>query len=255
MSSKKPLLRISGLSVIYPGSDEFAIENVSFEIFPRTINMLIGPNGSGKSTVLKAIIGSVGYQGEIKFEEEIGVNDSGGKGDLIAHTTLMGYVPQRLEYDLTIPITVNDFLSLALLKCVHDGNSKEEFIRDSLGKVQAIDLRHRLLGSLSGGQRQRVVLARALIHHPRLLILDEPEAGVDVSGEHLIYRLLQDLVDNHDIAALIATHELEIVNEFADQVLCINKKLLCHGLPQETLTTDTFKMLYGARQKHYHHQH
>jgi len=249
-SAAKPLLRVSDVCVIYPGHTTPTIEHISFELHPNTITMLIGPNGSGKSTLLRAIIGALEYTGTITLFEPDNPATTNAR---LRNRVGIGYVPQRLDFDVSLPVTVHDFLSLALITCRHDKKAKERYIIESLAHVNAESLHHALLGSLSGGQRQRVVLARALIHHPRILILDEPETGVDISGEQQFYGLLKKLVTKHDITAFIASHELEIVHEYADQVLCINKTLVCSGKPKTALTTETFQHLYGSGRRHVHH--
>jgi len=276
-SSQAPLLVVENLCVSYPGAHEPSIKNVSFELKPQTITMLIGPNGSGKSTLLKALIGVLPYQGTIdlakstspghqpqhhqhpqQHQHEQHHNQQPSSKNVLPlqpTETDLGYVPQRLEFDLSLPVTVNDFLTLALLGCHHSFAEKESFIVSALEKVGSLPLRHRPLGSLSGGQRQRVILARALIHNPRLLVLDEPEAGIDTEGEQAVYQLLKSLVESKNLTVIIASHELEAVHRYADQVLCINKSLVCAGLPKEALTEASFKKLYGSTRTIYTHHH
>lgn len=229
----KPALVVKNLSVSYPSNPQPVVKSISFALQPGTINMLIGPNGSGKSTVLKAIIGTLPYSGKISLFGDYHI----------------GYVPQRLGLDLSMPINVKEFLMLTLLVCYHTAQEKKEFIDQALDKVNAHKFAHKTLGQLSGGQLQRVILARALVHKPKLLLLDEPESGIDVVGERLIYDVLKKLVAEEDLTVLIATHELEMVYTYADQVLCLNKSLVCHGNPHKILTKKAFEKLYG---KHKH---
>jgi zinc transport system ATP-binding protein len=242
--SKTPTLVVNDLAVTYPGMESPAVEGVSFELQPHTINILVGPNGSGKSTLLKAILGILPSTGEIKFSSS----------DISLYKQV-GYVPQRLEFDLNLPITVYEFLRLTLVECTHSHNYKKKLIRQALKQVEAEHLNHKNFGDLSGGQRQRVILARALLHEPQLLILDEPEAGIDFKGEQLFYDVLKKLVTEKNVTALIASHEMEIVHQYADQVLCINHNLVCAGTPQKALTPQTLNQLYGIHKKVYQHHH
>lgn len=174
--------------------------------------MLVGPNGSGKSTLIKAVLDLLPHSGEIKIAlPEVTTHER----------TTFGYVPQRLDFDMDLPVTVEEFLALALSACDHSAKQKQTMITDALTNVNATKLRHRSLGSLSGGQRQRIVVARALIHHPHILVLDEPESGIDVKGEAQFYQLLKEIVTTQQAAALIATHDLHAVHAYADQVIHI----------------------------------
>ncbi len=164
-------------------------------------------------------------------------------------------MPQRLEFDLDIPITVEEFVGLSLTNCNHSEKEKSKFISDALQRVEVEHLRKRVFGSLSGGQRQRVILARALVHKPRILILDEPEAGIDREGEQALYETLRELARNEQVSIVVASHELDIVHSYADQVLCINKRLICAGPPAVALSSSAMEALYGANKARYHHDH
>lgn len=245
-----PLVLVKGLTVRYPFAEATALENLTFTLESGTLTMLVGPNGSGKSTLLKTLLGLLPYKGKIEWQHKPTAD-----GKVLAQRTLFGYVPQYLDVDRSLPLSVEDFLNLALLTCKHDAATKKELISESLSKVHATPLRRKLLGELSGGQRQRVILARALLHNPYLLILDEPSTGIDAQGEALLYELLRDLVAAKDITILVATHELEAVSLIADQVLCLNRSLVCSGHPQVALKPSVYQDLYGPYKKPYHHHH
>jgi ABC-type Mn2+/Zn2+ transport system ATPase subunit len=98
------------------------------------------------------------------------------------------------------------------------------------------------------------MIARAMVTTPRLLLLDEPEAGIDVGGEQTLYELLERLVSHHRLTALVCSHDLDLVFRYADQVLCLNRRLQCTGPPDETLTADALARLYGATTALYRHR-
>jgi zinc transport system ATP-binding protein len=250
MSQKKKdksILKVNNLRFVYSESKELAVDNLSFSINQGTINTIIGPNGSGKSTLVKLIIGILNGEGKISFFEN---------GEIISSKDAhIGYVPQTIAIDTTVPITVNELLTLTQKSCNRCDNDAETETIEALKKVGAHAYRYKKLGDLSGGQLQRVILARALLNHPKILILDEPESGIDFLGERFFYKVLKDLVENEGITALIATHEIEIVSEYADQVLCLNKNLICAGSVKDTLTPKTFEKLYGVHTQPYHHDH
>lgn len=234
-------LELSNVSVRYPNRTDDALKNISTTIKSNTITMIIGPNGSGKSTLLKAILDLISYSGKIK--KNISISQHG-----------IGYVPQRFEFDFSIPLTVDEFLSLALTTCTHTSREKEKMIKTALSHVHGKDLHDQTLGSLSGGQLQRILLARALVHDPSLLILDEPEAGVDVSGEQIFFDILKELVSEKKKTILITSHELELVSAYANNVICLNKTILCTGKPQKVLRSEIFEQLYKTPIGIYHHR-
>jgi zinc transport system ATP-binding protein len=238
---KNLALEIKNLNIHYPGLTYPAVESVSFSIEKGRIAAVIGPNGSGKTTLIKAILGLIDYQGEILIFGQ----------PVEKMYQKIGYVPQRYSFDQTFPITVAEFISLVL----PDKEKAEKKVKNVLESVKAGDLYERKLSRLSGGQLQRTLLARALVKNPDLLILDEPEAGIDVGGEQTFYDLVENLVENKNITALIASHELDIVYTYAQEVICLNKRLLCLGPPRQVLNQETFEELYGRSLKFYGHTH
>lgn len=250
----KPLVTLSDVSVTYPSGVEPAVEHISFMLLPGTISMLVGPNGSGKSTVIKSILGTMKHTGRIFFSS----NSDGKNSQSLSRPNTnhqVGYLPQRFEFDHSLPLLVSEFLFLSLLTCSHSNILKKSMIQKVLEQVGGSKLVDSRLGTLSGGQLQRILLARALLHQPQLLILDEPEAGIDSEGELSLYELLRHLATEHNYAILVASHELQLVSTFADQVLCINKRLVCQGKPSEVLNETVFKELYGTHQRLYTHHH
>jgi len=234
------LLQLKTISVTYPGASHSSVESISFSLEPYSITALIGPNGSGKSTLLRAILGFIPHTGSIQFN---------GK-PMKEQLHLVGYVPQRFQFDTSFPITVSEFLHLS---CA-DQNFDHE-IEELLTQVKMDGKKNAQLSELSGGQLQRILLARSLLRDPQLLILDEPEAGIDAGGEQSFYSLLNEMVKAKKLTVLIATHELDIVYSFARQVVCINRTMVCSGPPQKALNEDMFTKLYGHGLQFYGHHH
>ncbi len=108
---------------------------------------------------------------------------------------------------------------------------------------------------LSTGQFQRMLIGWALLDSPDVLILDEPTSGIDIGGEETIYSLLKKFWENQNLTILLVTHDLNIVWEYATQVICLNKQKTCKGKPEEVLTPEQLKALYGTGVKFYKHQH
>jgi zinc transport system ATP-binding protein len=237
-----PALEVTALTVWFETLERPAVEDVSFAIEDGQIAILIGPNGSGKSTVLRAILGLVPFQGEIRVF---------GRPVQAAYREI-GYVPQRLTFDQTLPLTTREAIRMPLGPA--RDRAAEATVRhfvDVLGIEPFLD---KPLGALSGGQLKRALIARAMVTSPRLLLLDEPEAGIDVGGEQTLYELLDRLVTHHALTALICSHELELVYRYAHQVLCLNRRLQCTGPPGEVLTAEALARLYGPVSTLYRHR-
>ncbi len=236
-----PALRLENVTVWFEGQDRPAVDGVSFALDEGQIAILIGPNGSGKTTVLRAILGLVPFGGDIRVFGQ----------PAAAARRQIGYVPQRLAFDPSLPVTVGEAVRMPLLgRRDPDLEASFRHFADVLGIGGLLD---RPLGVLSGGQLKRALIARAMVTGPRLLLLDEPEAGIDIGGERTLYELLSLLVSHHRLTALVCSHDLDLVFRYAGQVLCLNRRLLCAGPPTEVLTADALSRLYGPAMTLYRH--
>ena len=197
-------------------------EDVNFTIHCGELTALIGPNGAGKSTLLKSILGEVNHTGTLNYFD--------AKGEHLR--PIIGYVPQTLKFDASSPTTVLDlFMACLTRRPVWLCSSK--FIRPrvikNLQRVKADHLIDRRLGALSGGELQRILLALALDPLPDLLLLDEPISGVDKIGMRIFYELVAELKAAEDMAILLISHDLEMLERFADKVILLNKRVLKFG--------------------------
>ena len=215
------VLEISNLSFSY--ENELILDNINLVVDERDFLAIIGPNGGGKSTLLKLITGiNKIQQGTIKiFGENFSKNLS-----------LIGYVPQNTNVNINFPIKV---IEVVMMGHVGDkrpliGYKKEE-IACALGALNQVNMQEfaqKKIGSLSGGQRQRVMIARALCAHPKILILDEPTASIDIDGQKRIYELLKQL--NETMTIIVVSHDISVVLAYANKVVHINKRLIYHNL-------------------------
>jgi zinc transport system ATP-binding protein len=236
-------LSVRDLTVRYEGQERPILESVSFDLEEGRIGIVIGPNGSGKSTLLKAILGLAPSRGDVRvFGQPVG-----------AAPEILGYVAQRLPFDPTLPLTTREAIRMALAR--RPDAAQEDVFRHAVEILRIEPFLDRPLGAVSGGQLKRAMIARALVTRPRLLLLDEPEAGIDVTGEETLYELLEHLVEHERLTVLICSHELELVARYADQVFCLNRRVLCSGTPDQVLTAETLGSLYGAPPAVYHHDH
>ncbi|MFH0928263.1 MAG: ATP-binding cassette domain-containing protein, partial [bacterium] len=147
----------------------------------------------------------------------------------------------------TFPLTVLEFMTLKIQRSSFWMPSRHhlEQARGFLREVGALELAEKRLGELSGGELQRVLIAAALANNPNILFLDEPSSGIDIGGEETVYSLIHHLAHEKGITILLISHDLDIVYHHANQVLCLNQRLICTGTPKEVLNSDTLRELYG----------
>jgi len=212
-NNRRRVLGINGLT--YRVNSHRILEGISFEIERGEFAGLIGPNGAGKTTLVKAIIGELEeYEGEIQVNGRI------------------GYLPQYSEFSRDFPITTRQVAAMGIYKSkgfLRRLTTEDQKRLDELMKqVGIFELSERRVGTLSGGEYQRLMLVRALAAEPDLLILDEPEAGIDEMGKASFYRLVDNLKKSRNMAVLMISHDIGMVFDACDRIICLNKTLHCH---------------------------
>ncbi|MEK7556505.1 MAG: metal ABC transporter ATP-binding protein [Patescibacteria group bacterium] len=225
------------------------LESISFTVPVGSTTAIIGPNGAGKSVLVKTILRLIPKtSGAITI-----LGTPHERYQRAAHQ--VSYVPQRLELDRDFPLTVHGLFSLKSRRPLGMAKADAEHMQSLLATVGISGSIDRRLSDLSGGQLQRVMIAYSLMDHPKLLFLDEPAAGIDVSGQETVYALIRRIQKQENLTVVFISHELDVVMHYADQVVCLNQKLLCAGIPSEALTTEVLHEMYQAPTKHYHHHH
>ena len=224
------ILKVKNLSVML--DNQSIIENLSFDVKKGDVLTILGPNGAGKSVLLKTLLGLLPYKGEIEWAKGIKI----------------GYVPQRLPFIKDIPLNIKDFFRLK--------TSDEQEIKEILNSVGFMEefLRNKI-GDLSSGQFQRILIAWGLVGNPQALLFDEPMTGVDISAEETIYNFLAKLKEEKDLTIMLVTHDLSVVYKFSTNVICLNRQAICYGPPQEVMTPESLRKLYGGEVKYYQHKH
>lgn len=217
----------------------YILKDVNLHVHCGELTALIGPNGAGKSTLLKAILGERKHTGALNYLDEKGLRTS---------HPLIGYVPQYLNFDLSTPTSVLDIFQACLLKLpafLYNPNKFRTRVLAALAKVKAEHLIDRRLGALSGGELQRVLLALALEPVPDLLLLDEPVSGIDNSGLELFYDTVSMLRKNFDLSIILVSHDLEMVEKYADRVILLNGTVVLTGTPTEVFNDKRTHELLG----------
>ncbi len=223
-----------------------ALRDASFQIPTGTIAALVGMNGSGKSTLFKAIMG---------FERLAAGSISilGMPVPEALRKNLVAYVPQSEDVDWNFPVLVEDvammgrYGHMGMLRI--PGAADRAAVSSALERVGMGDFRKRQIGELSGGQKKRVFLARALAQDSRVILLDEPFTGVDVTTEETIIALLKDLRGEGRVM-LVSTHDLGSVPEFCDQTILLKRTVLAYGPTEDVFTRENLEMTFGGVLRH-----
>jgi len=231
-------LRIQELSVKIGGDP--ILSGINLHAHCGELIALIGPNGAGKSTLLKAILGQREYDGTISFSVP-------GQR---ARKPKIGYVPQSPAFDPGDPVSVADLFACCMSKRpAFLGLSKamREKVLTCLERVHGEDLIDKRVGTLSGGELQRVLLALALEPVPNILILDEPLSGVDVEGMETLMDMLDELRQDYDLSILMTTHDFAMLPRYADQVVLIDRGVVCQGAPVDVLSSEAFRNVFHRK--------
>lgn len=222
----KPLVVLDDVSTGY--FSDTVLKNVHLNIFPEDFIGVIGPNGGGKTTLIKVMLGLLPlFSGKISFPDGRPVT---------------GYLPQASQIDKSFPVTVREVVSAGLKPSntwyprLTAGQKKQ--VSDMLEEAGLSRLAGRPIGELSGGQLQKTLLCRALINHPQLLILDEPNTFVDKNFEQDLYRWLKEL--NKKMAIMLISHDIGTISPIIKTIACVNGTLHYH--PSNQLSEEVLKV-------------
>lgn len=233
------VVELRDLRVVLGG--QAVLEGITFGVRPGTVVGVVGPNGGGKTTLLRTILGLI--------------KPSAGEARVfgVAATALrhrknwIGYVPQKFQFDRRFPASVFDVAMMARASSSIPWRSlpageREEAWRN-LELMGLGGLEHATVGELSVGQQQRVLLARALTRRARLLLLDEPVAGLDAAGQAGLFDLL-DRLREAGLTVVLVSHDLCTLPAHADELVCINRTMHVHGDPAEVAASPKLRQMY-----------
>lgn len=233
-----PLLKVDNLNVSLSGRT--VLEDVSFELRPGEFCGLIGSNGAGKTTLLRAILGLQKFsKGKILFN---GTPLRSGSAEI-------GYVPQKSSIDPDLPLRARDLVALGL-----DGNRlgvplgsgrRQQRVDEILAAVGAESFADQRLGNLSGGQQQRILIAHALIKQPRLLLLDEPLANLDISSVADIVHALGKLCHQYGVSLLLSAHDMNPLMKMMTRTVYLANGKAVSGETADVVQPEVLTKLYG----------
>ena len=219
-------LKIQNLSKTYPNGVQ-ALKNVSLTINNGLFGLL-GPNGAGKSSLMRTIATLQDADSGYVFIDDLDVLNQ--KDEV---RKILGYLPQ--EFGVYPNVSAEELLNhLAVLKGATDKKQRSELVNALLQQTNLFDARKKKLGGYSGGMKQRFGIAQALIGNPKIIIVDEPTAGLDPTERNRFLNLLSEISES--VIVILSTHIVEDVKELCSQMAIINKgEVLFEGHPMQAL--------------------
>ena len=215
------------------------LEHISLPLVPGKVTGLIGPNGVGKSSLLKAIAGILPSTGTLA-EDGVTLAPT-DRRDIVA------YMPQDSSAGSSLTLTEVVLLGKLGSLGLRVSADMVRAVDTALGEFGLQHLSDRTLDAVSGGQRQLTYLAQAVFREPRILLLDEPTAALDLRHQLIVFEMLRRLADDKGIAVVVALHDLSLAAQFCDQVACLcDGTLEAMGTPQEVLTVERLDRVYGV---------
>jgi zinc/manganese transport system ATP-binding protein len=216
------------------------LHEVQFTLRPGEFCGLIGTNGAGKTTLLRTILGlQRANSGSVRIDGRDGRRGLGS----------IGYVPQKILLDPDIPLRARDLVALGLhghrLGLPLPSRRRETLVDEMLTAVDAERFADQRVGHLSSGQQQRILIAHALIRRPRLLLLDEPLANLDIRSTAEIVALLNRLRHQHKITVLLAAHDMNSLLSVMDRIVYLAHGRCASGSADEVVQSDVLSKLYG----------
>ena len=223
LNPSEPLVSLKNVGLEKSG--RWLVRGIDLQVRSGEIVTLIGPNGSGKSTTAKLALG-IHQPDEGEARRASGLK--------------VGYVPQKISVDWTLPLTVERFMRLTRRQSSAD-------IKQALAATGIAHLASAEVRNLSGGEFQRAMLARVIAARPDFLVLDEPVQGVDFAGEIALYELITKIRDDLGCGILLISHDLHVVMAATDQVICLNGHVCCKGSPDAVAESAEYRNLFGDR--------
>ena len=238
MRNMDEMLAVDRVSVAFPGRQ--VLTDVSFTLERGAFCGLIGSNGSGKTTLLRTILGfQTPGAGDIRIDS---VPRSGAAGTV-------GYVPQKIQFDPDVPLRARDLVELGLtghrLGLPWPSKARVRLVDEMLAAVDAQGFADQRVGNLSGGQQQRVLIAHALIRQPKLLLLDEPLANLDIRAVAEIVALLRRVASEHGITVLVSAHDMNPLLGAMDRIVYLANGRAASGRTGDVVRTEVLSALYG----------
>jgi len=243
-------LRLDNVNLGY--GKRTVLHDISFDAKPGEMLGIIGPNGSGKSTLIKGITRLIKPSSGQIFLDGTSIADM-NQQDL---ARLVAVVPQNPT--LPEPFTALEVVlmgrtpHLGLLR--YEGEKDLAIVQKAMKATQTLAFAERRVGELSGGERQRLTIARALAQEPKIILMDEPTANLDINYQIETLDLASQLCREQDLIVVVTLHDLNLASQYCDRLIMLsNGKVYCNGTPKIVINAQAIKEVYGAEVYVYPH--
>lgn len=229
------MLEIKNLTKTYKGGKK-AVDNLSLTVNAGDIYGFIGHNGAGKSTTIKAVVGIMDFEGDIF------IDGKSVKKDSMAVKKVTAYIPDNPDvYDHLTGIQYLNFISDVYRIPKEEKNQLIKKYADEFELTQSLN---NLIGSYSHGMRQKLLIISALIHTPKLIVMDEPFVGLDPIASHKLKEIMRDMCSK-GCAIFFSTHVLEVAEKLCNRIAIIKDgKLVCQGDTKEITANDSLEQVF-----------
>jgi zinc/manganese transport system ATP-binding protein len=241
MAPSEPLVRARDLAAAY--RDTRVWSGATFDLLPGEFTAVLGPNGAGKSTLLRLLLGLL--------------RPAAGSLELFGQPArrgnpAIGYVPQRRAIDPELRLAGTEFVKLGLTG--HRWGTgwpgrhadRDRRVAEAVAAVGADAFADHAVGTLSGGEMQRLMLAQAVISEPRLLLLDEPLASLDMRNQVVVSQLVAGIARQREMSVLLIAHDVNPLLGVLDRVMYIARGTVTVGRPDEVISSERLSALYGG---------
>jgi iron complex transport system ATP-binding protein len=236
-------LRLDKVSLGY--GKRIVLDNISLEVKPGEMLGIIGPNGSGKSTLIRGITRLISpSSGQIFLNgQNIASMSRGDLARLIAVAPQNAVLPELFTAFEVVLMGRTPHLGLFR----YEGEKDLAIVRNAMEVTQTTAFAERRVGELSGGERQRLIIARSLAQEPKVILLDEPTAHLDINYQIETLSLIRQLCLEQDLIVASALHDLNLAAQYCDRLVMLsNGKIYCQGVPKAVISSQNIREVYGA---------
>jgi zinc/manganese transport system ATP-binding protein len=233
MKANQVAIDVQQISVHLDGKT--ILNEMSFQIKSGEFIGILGPNGAGKTTLFRVLLDLLQPQsGKVVIADR--------------NKAIIGYVPQSRQIDPDMPMLAWDFVCLGLPHPLRPWLNRKDklMVEEAMELTGSASLARKSIGQLSGGERQRVFLAQALVRQPLILLLDEPTSNLDPGAQEIMASLVNAICRKRQISVLLISHDVNLINRYADRILYITPGQYAMGTVEEVMQTEVLQQLYGS---------
>ncbi|MEM3811754.1 MAG: ABC transporter ATP-binding protein [Thermoplasmata archaeon] len=218
------------------------LNNINFGLERDQIVGILGPNGAGKSTIIKILGGILEYEGSIKLTD---IELKNFKRKELAR--VIAVVPQNFEPGFDFKVSDLVMMGRTPYLKMFESVSQEDFniVEDTMKVTDIMHIKDKSIREISGGERQRVIIAMAIAQDPKILLLDEPNANLDLKYQISIFELLKNLVRTKHISIIVAMHDVNLAVKYCNKIMLLNKgEIVQFDAPEKVITEENIKKVY-----------